>query len=420
MIAMSMPTAAWSLGFALAAGLLIGIERGWRARDEASGTRVAGVRTFGVLGLVGGVAGMIPTMPGAVAMAAAAAVLLVGYVRESSLARRISATNMLVGLLTLMLGMLATSGHAMEALAAAAVATLLLSMRDTLHRWLRGMSEAEIRSVARFALIAFVILPLTPDRDMGPLEAWNPRQLWLVVVLVSGLSFTGYVATRRLGPARGLMMTAFCGAIVSSTAVTVAFARRLKAGDGSPGPLMTGIAIASIVMFVRILLLTGILAPGALPVLAFVMVPALTVAAMLALWQRQRGPQTPAASDVALGNPLDIGAALGVALLVAVLAVAGRWAQQRFGDAGIGVVLSLTGLADVDAAVITFAGLPPGSLDPRTAGLILSLPVMLNTLFKATLTVAFAPGRVGLLAAAPLVASVAASGVAAAGLLLWL
>jgi uncharacterized membrane protein (DUF4010 family) len=418
MMAMSMPTVGWSLGLALAAGLLIGIERGWRTRDEESGMRVAGVRTFGVLGLIGGVAGMMPEGPATVAIVAAASLLLVGYIRESGTARGISATGMLVGLLTLMLGVLATTGHAVEALAAAAVVTLLLSRRETLHGWLRGMSEAEIRSVARFALIAFVILPLAPDRNMGPFDAWNPRQLWLVVVLVSGLSFTGYVATRRLGPARGLLMTALCGAIVSSTAVTVAFARRLKAGDGPPGPLMTGIAIASIVMFVRILLLTGILAPIALPVLAFAMAPALMVATVLAL--RQRGPQTPAASSVALGNPLDIGAALGLALLVAVLAVAGRWAQQRFGDAGIGVVLGLTGLADVDAAVITFAGLPPGSLDARTAGLILALPVMLNTLFKAALTVAFAPDRLGLRAAAPLVASVAASGIAAAGFLLWL
>jgi uncharacterized membrane protein (DUF4010 family) len=415
MMAMNMPAVDWSLGFALSTGLLIGIERGWRSRDEASGTRVAGVRTFGVLGLIGGVAGMMPEGPAAVAMAAAASLLLAGYIRESGTARGISATGMLVGLLTLMLGALATTGHAVEALAAAAVVTLLLSMRETLHGWLRGMSEAEIRSVARFALIAFVILPLAPDQNMGPFDAWNPHQLWLVVVLVSGLSFTGYVATRRLGPARGLMMTALCGAIVSSTAVTVAFARRLKVGDDPPGPLMTGIAIATIVMFVRILLLTAILAPVALPVLAFVMAPALTVAAVLAL--RRRGPQSPQASAVALGNPLDIGAALGLALLVAVLAVAGRWAQRRFGDAGIGVVLGLTGLADVDAAVITFAGLPPGSLDARTAGLILSLPVMLNTLFKAALTVAFAPGRVGLRAAGPLVASVAASGVAAAGLL---
>lgn len=400
------------LGYALGIGLLIGIERGWTNRDEAAGARVAGFRTFGLLGVIGGAAGLIGPVFGAVLLGAAAIIMIMGYYRESSNGRGVSATNMLAALLTLLLGALATQGRPVEALAAAAVITLLLSMRETLHRWLKGMSEAEIRSVARFALISFVILPLLPDRAMGPYDAWNPRALWFVVVLVSGLSFAGYVASRRFGATHGLLITAVCGAVVSSTAVTAAYARRLGSGDGESGPLIAGIALASLVMFVRVQLLTAVLAPFALGSLAIVMVPGLIVAAAFALLALYRAKGGSAADRMKLGNPMELGAALVLALLLAALAVVSRWAEQWLGDAGIAVVLALTGLMDVDAAVITLSGLPPGTIDPNLAGIILAAPIMLNTLVKAGMAMLFAPGRMGVLAAIPLLASVTASAIA--------
>lgn len=402
-----------SLGFALATGLLIGLERGWTARAEKSGQRVAGFRTFGVLGVIGGVAGMVPVVFGAIILAAAAGILLLGYRRETADGTNVSATNMLVAMLAMGLGLVTTLGHPVAALASAAVITLLLSMRNTLHRWLRGMSEVELRSATRFAIVAFVILPLLPDRDFGPYLAWNPHRLWFVVVLVSGLSFAGYVATRRLGATRGLLATAFFGAIVSSTAVTVAFARRLQVDPDRAGPLIGGITIASAVMFVRVQLLSAVLAPYVVPGLALIMTPALIVAALLAfLAVRRNNGHRVTKEEVQLGNPLDLVPALGLALLVAALAVAGRWAQQRFGDSGVAVLLALTGLVDVDAAVITLSGLPTGSLAASTAALVLSGPILLNTLLKAALAVVFAPNRCGLRAALPLVASAIAAAAA--------
>lgn len=403
-----------SLGLSLAIGLLIGVERGWRLRDEKPGTRVAGFRTFGLAGLLGGVAGLVPVAIGAIILLVAGAMLAIGYFRQSRDPESLSATNALVALLTMLLGLLATTGYSVPALVAAATATLLLSMREQFHRWLKGMSPTEIQSVGRFALIALVILPLLPDQRYGPFDAWNPRQIWLVVVLVSGLSFAGYVATRRLGSTKGLLMTALCGAIVSSTAVTAAFARRLKTDREAEGALIAGIALASVVMFVRVLLLTFLLAPRALQSLAWTMIPATLVALGLAALALRRMPDQADAGEVKLGNPLDLTAAFGLAALVAVLAVASRWAAERFGDAGIAVLLSLTGLADVDAAVITLAGLPPEMLDGRTAGLVLASPVLINTAFKGVLALGITPGRVGWRAAMPLFASVLAAGAALA------
>lgn len=401
----------WMLGFALAQGLLIGLERGWTAREDSPGTRVAGLRTFGIIGLSGGVAGLLPVLAGAMMMAAVSALLIAGYIRQSANPATLSATSMAVGLLVLMLGMMATTGHGQAALGASAVVTLILSMRKNLHGWLRGMNEPEMRSAARFALISLVILPLLPDRAMGPFDAWNPHQLWLVVVIVCGLSFAGYVAGRRVGAERGLLATALFGAMVSSTAVTANYARRLRSGDGPPDILTAGIALASAVMFARVLVLTGLLAPFALPMLAKLMVPALLTATVLALIATRGRVMPSGMGAVELGNPLEIKAALGLALLVAVLGVISHWAMQAFGHIGVAGLLALTGLADVDAAIVTMGNIAPGTLDPDLAGFMLALPVLLNSLFKAAIAIAFAPGRPGRQAALPILASVAVSAI---------
>ena len=401
------------LAFSLAIGLIIGLQRGWKTRDEPAGHRVAGFRTFGLLGLCGGIAALLPVAFGAVLLAAAAATLVTGYIRESTDDDH-SATTTIAGVLTLALGAFAATGRQTEALAGAAVMLLLLTMRDRLHGFLRGISDAEIEAASRFAIVALVILPLMPDQAFGPYDAWNPRQLWTVVVIVLALNFAGYVASRRLGPSRGLMITAAAGALVSSTAVTASYARRLREDTPATPALIAGIAIASAIMYVRVLLLTALLAPKALPALALAMAPAGLVAAGAAFLVSRHKPTQQHPGELALGNPLNFGPALGLAALVAVLALASRWLLERYGDAGVGTLLLLTGFADVDAAVITLAGLPPGTLSPTRAGLLLSLPILGNMALKAGMVLLIAPNRRGVRGALPLLASIlaAAGGVA--------
>ncbi|MGF7204087.1 uncharacterized membrane protein (DUF4010 family) [Sphingobium olei] len=393
-------------------GVLIGIERGWRQRDASDGGRVSGLRTFALLGLAGGIAGLLPDLvAGAVSLAILFSLVL-GY--RSTLDRQasLSVTNTIVGVITFALGLLATKGLVTEALALAAVTTLVLSMRSQAHAMLKGLSEAEIESIARFALVALVVLPLLPDASYGPYGAWNPRQIWMVVVIVLGLSFVGYVASRRLGPARGIMVTALCGALVSSTAVTAAYARRLREENAPAAPLVAGIALASLVMFVRVQVLTMMLVPAAGRSLAVAMIPAFLVGSLTTLLAVRSGRKSPEGAEIALGNPLDFRPALILAGLVGLMTVVARWALARFGDEGVVVALGLTGLMDVDAAVLTLSNMPKGLVDPQTAGLVLAVPVLANTAFKAVLAFALAGvrGR-GWQAAGPLVASVIASGI---------
>ena len=407
-----------SLALSLALGLLVGLERGWRARAAEAGTRVAGFRTFGLLGLAGGLSALLPPWLGLAVLAAAAGLVLLGYLRASAEPQSRSATAALAALITLGLGHLAAAGHAVEALAAAAAMVLLLSLREQTHRWLRGLSAAEVEAVARFAILALVILPLMPDAHLGPLDAWNPRRLWFVVVMVSAISFLGYAAARRMGPGRGLVVTAAVAALVSSTAVTAAYARKLRAPGAPEGALVAGIALANTVMFARVLLVTGLLAPFALVGLAAAVLPAALVQGGAAALALGRQGSASADNEVPLGNPLDLRPALVLAAFVAGLAVVSRWLLDRFGGAGVGLLLLLTGLADVDAAIITLSGLPRHAIEAGMAGALLALPVLANTALKAGLALAIAPGRAGWWAALPLLASLA-SGLAGLALL-WL
>ena len=264
------------LGMALALGLLVGLQRGWAQRDREEGSRFAGIRTFALFGLGGGIAGVLYDHARGPAMAllvAACMLVVLGYARTARAEGPVSGTSGVVALLALASGFLAASGERLVGTAVAVVMVLLLSMREQLHGWVRRIDEREMISIARFAVIALVILPLLPDRPYGPYQAWNPRNLWMVVVMVSGFSFAGYVAARVLGPTRGIIATAAAGSVVSSTAVTASLATRLRDGTAGSAVAAAGIATASVVMFLRVLVLTAALAPFALPALALLVAP---------------------------------------------------------------------------------------------------------------------------------------------------
>ena len=378
----------------LAIGLLIGLERGWQQRSARPGSRVAGLRTFGLFGLIGGLAGFAAGMTqgwavSAVLLLAGCALVIIGYRRDKSP----SATTEAAALVTLGLGWLAGHGLPVPALALAVVTAFLLAQRQRLHGWIEGLSEADFHAVVLFAVIAGALWPVLPDRAMGPMNAWNPRELWLVVVVVCAISFAGYVLGRRLGPERGVLAMAAVGAIYSSTAVTAALAQRIKTEPESRPRLAAGIAIASTVMFLRTGLLVGLLVPFALIGFARVVGPAALVALLLA-WLLARRAAVAPAGDAPTGNPFALLPALGFAVLVALVQLVVQWMQVRFGGSGVAITLALAGAMDVDAAIVALRGLPRGSIAPGLAGTILALPVLLNTLLKLGVVLVTA-GRAG-------------------------
>lgn len=401
------------IALGLVLGLLVGVQRGWAQRDAVDGSRFAGVRTFGLLGLAGALAGHLTAEVQGVAMlimAAAAALILLSYHRASREGATISGTASLVGLITLASGFLAGTGERLTATGVTVVMVLLLTMRERLHAFVERMTEVEVAALARFALIAGVVLPLLPDEALGPLDAWNPRNLWLVVVLVCGISLAGYVAARMLGPSKGVLATAAAGSMVSSTAVTVAMASRMKEDGANLGLLGGSIAIGSVVMFARMLVLTGLLAPFALPTLALLAAPGLAVslAGSGLLLARLKDWGDAGTGPMVLRNPFAIGPALILMALVMAMSLVARWLEGIYGDAGLATVLAIAGIVDADSAVITLGGLPEGSIGPTMAGLVLLPPIVLNSLFKAGTAISIA-GRLAWPAAGVLALSAIAS-----------
>lgn len=386
---MSITSPALLLGASLAAGLMIGVERGWRLRGEAAGSRVAGVRTYSLLGAAGGLAALLGGLIhplATLALAAALSVgLVIGYWRGTS---RRDATSFVAAIIALALGMLAGAGQPALAVACAAIVTLLLATREQSHGFVARLNQNDVHAFARYAVIAAAVLPFLPNRSMGPLNAWNPFQLWLVVVLVTGFSFAGYIANRTVGARKGVLATALIGGAYSSTAVTASLAQQLRHGE--TGPLTAGIILASAVMYLRVILLVAILSPSTLAQFAITVGPAAVAGAVVAAAAWRRAPQATDAKAKVAGNPIELLPALGFVAIVAAAAVFTRWAQARFGETGIATSLFVTGSFDVDAAVVTLSGLPVSAIGRDTAAIAIAGTVAANMALKIAVTVAYA------------------------------
>jgi uncharacterized membrane protein (DUF4010 family) len=369
------------LGASFASGLMIGIERGWRLRSYAAGTRVAGVRTYTLLGGAGGLAALLGALvnPAAALLLALAllAGLVAGYWRDPE---QRDATSFVAAIIALALGMLAGAGQPALAVAAAAIVTLVLASRDQSHRIIAHLNRNDVHAFARYVAIAGAVLPFLPNRSIGPLGAWNPFQLWLVVVLVTGFSFAGYIATRTVGARKGALATAVIGGAYSSTAVTASLSQQL--GRGEAGPFAAGIILASAVMYLRVIVLMAMLSPSTLWPFLITVGPAALVGAVLAIIVWRRAPASDDAKARAPGNPIELLPAFGFVAIVAVAAVATRWAQASFGEAGIATSLFLTGSFDVDAAIVTLSGLPVPAIDRGLAAIAVAGTIVVNMVVK--------------------------------------
>ncbi|MCW8928485.1 MAG: MgtC/SapB family protein, partial [Gammaproteobacteria bacterium] len=210
------------LAVALAIGLLIGIERGWHEREAGEGRRIAGLRTFGIIGLLGAVSGLLADELGELLLAATfiafAALVIAAHVLESREDRDFGMTTPVAALLTFTLGTLAALGYTAVAGATAVVTATLLGLKPLLHRWIEQMEQRELYAIFKMLMISVVLLPILPNQGYGPWQALNPYEIWWMVVLIAGISFAGYFAVKIAGSRRGLVITGLFGGLASSTA----------------------------------------------------------------------------------------------------------------------------------------------------------------------------------------------------------
>ena len=389
-------------GVGLAIGSLVGLERGFKLRDQKEGTRVAGVRTFALIGLGSGLAGIIAVKQPIAAAAIIIAIL--GYLAIAYAPRlqaKGDATSPIAAAVTVAAAFLAGLGSVGLALAAGAVLVFILALKDSIHEFVDRLDQKDISALARYGIIALAVLPFLPNEAMGPYEAWNPSKLWWVVILVTGFSFAGYVANRIFGERKGTIATALIGGAYSSTAVTQSLAQRLGTEEGG-GAEPAGIALASAVMYLRVIVLVAILANRILLPFVMVIAPALVVAWGAGWWLYRKAEASKSVASP--GNPIALLPALGFVAFVAAAAVIARWAQGQFGEQGIAVLLFLMGSMDVDASIVTAGGLPPSAIGADLAAIAIGGTVVANMAVKIGVTLAFAKSK-GKSAALALLAS---------------
>lgn len=387
---------AGTLAIALAIGLVIGSERSWHAREEGGAPRSAGLRSFALVGLLGGVAALL--LPGAPLLAAAlfaavAGFALLAYHHQMRLEPDPGITSELALLVTFALGLLAGLGRPAEAVAAGVVVTLLLRFKPQLHGSLARLSGAELTATLQLLVLAAVVLPLLPDRPLDPWDTLVPRRIGFLVLLIAGVSYLGYFTVRLLGARGGLMTAALFGGLASSTAVTLSFAPLARREPGAARLVAAAIALASATMVPRLLLLIAALDPG----LAAAVAPALGVLGGLPLlalpWLVGRTAAGGGDPPLRLNNPLDLKTALFYGGLLAVLGLAVHFAG-RFGETGLYGLALISGLLDADATALSLAQWAAADPAPGVARAIV-LAAAANTLTKGALGALLGGRRLG-------------------------
>ncbi len=385
------------IALALGIGLLIGLERGWRTREAESGSRAAGIRTFAISGLLGGVVGAIAQALGDTASVASGIVLATGlavyaavitsFSRDENRAEgTFSATTAVAGILTASLGAYAVIGDPRIAAAAAVAGAAILALREELHGWVKTVTWPELRSGLVLLAMTFIAMPILPDTPVGPFGGVNPREVWIIAIALASVSFIGYAAVKYLGPSRGILFSAAAGGLVSSTAVAVANARRAATGEGSPRLLAAGVAIATAISFLRVAVIVAILQPTLLILIG----PALVVAAAVALgfgllnalrWSPDMAHQ----QTVDFRNPFEFFSVIGFTIFLGAVIVLGRAVGEGFGAYGAIAGALVVGLVDVDSVTVSISRLTPYPLGPEYVVYAILAAVASNTLAKVAI-----------------------------------
>jgi uncharacterized membrane protein (DUF4010 family) len=387
---------AWGLAAALLVGALVGIERE-KSKGQSGSVGVGGVRTFILFALTGAVAAWLArSLDSAWILVAAvlgvSALAVAGYLAQARAhAGSIGLTTEVSAVTVCLLGAACVAGHLQIAVALGVAVSAVLAYKQSLHDLVAKMGTEDIGAGVKLLAATFIVLPLLPREAIDPWGALRPRSLWTLVILIAALSLVGYVATRALGERQGTTLTGLTGGLVSSTAVTLSFARRSREEAGrTDDALAAGLLLAWTVMSVRVVILVAavyrpLVAPTLVP---FAAMTAVTVLGSALFLRSTRGQERPARPEVTLRNPFRLTSAIQFALLFAAVLLLVALVQRHFPGRGYYVLSTLAGLTDVDAITLSLSTLArDGGIDAVTAVRALVLAALANTVVKCGMVV---------------------------------
>lgn len=376
-----------ALATSLAIGLLIGLER--ERRPDAK----AGLRTFALAALFGTLAALIGEKTGspwvlAAGLLAVAAMMIVSLSVSPQEDGDPGTTSVIAMMLTYGLGAAVWLGYAVLAVMLAVAATVLLYFKAFLHGFTKRLTHTDLISILQFAVLSFVILPILPNHDFGPYEAFNPYQIWKMVVLISGVSLAGYAALRLVGTRHGTPLLGFFGGLVSSTATTMVFARHARGHADLVRTATVVILLANLMVMLRLSLVSAVVAPSLLGKMLLVLGGGFIFGLVVTLWCWRglvSGDDLPTPE---VSNPTEVKAAVSFGLLYGGILFLSAWLQDIAGAGGLFALSFVSGLTDVDAITLSSLRLfNTGKLGGMDAALAIAIAVVSNLAFKAGLIV---------------------------------
>lgn len=401
------------LAVALMLGAVIGLERGWDARDQKSGERIAGIRTFALVGLLGGVSAVlsdaITEWAFPILLLSVVAMGVAAFRERLEHIRNFSITGMVGLVLTFCFGAVAVAVNPAMATAAAVITAIILDKKVEIHGWVNKLKSHELDAALKLMLISVVMLPLLPNQKMGPGGILNPREIWWMVVMMASISFVGYFSIRVAGTRKGILFTSLFAGLSSSTALTLHFARQSEKMPQLSPQFAVGILIACGTMFPRILVYCFVINRDLLPSLIW---PVITMMALIYgptffIWRRH-AEQLQVSQPTLSQNPLDMTTALMFGLLLTAILMLGEFLKRWLGEAGIYMLAASSGVADVDAITLSLTRMSNNSLAMDTAVIGIVIAAATNNLVKSGIAWSLGNRQIGLLVAGPMVMSLIA------------
>jgi uncharacterized membrane protein (DUF4010 family) len=381
---MDSATPIWSFLTAALLGLLIGLER--ERKRSTLGSIVAGVRTFPLIAMFGAIVGELSAFTPLLTLAGFLAITTLiglGYWRSSG-GEKMGATTEAAALVAFGLGVLAGYGSFAVALAGAVITTGILSLREELRSFVGAITREDLFATVQFLALSLVILPLVPNRSLGPWGVWNPRTIWLLVILISGISFVGYLATKIVGTRRGIGISGLLGGLASSTAVTLSFSEQSRKQTDLSHLFSIGVFGASAVAAPRLLILIGVIHPALIPSAIVPLGALFLIITLVGLTIAKRLSATEVES-IRLTNPFELRPALQFAILFTLILLLARAAEEFFGEGGLYLASVLAGMTQLDAITLSLGKQVGGGLDYVVASKSLAIAIASNNVFKAIL-----------------------------------
>jgi uncharacterized membrane protein (DUF4010 family) len=406
------------LAVAALAGLAVGIEREWSGHAQGRVARFAGVRTFFLLGVLGGLAGWLiegeQLVPGVLMLGSGVVLTVAAYVMTALRSESTDGTTEVAALVVLALAAISTLGFPLVTGAVVAVMVLALAEKTRIHGAIERLGEPELRAAFQFAVLALVILPVLPEGPYGPYDSIRPRAIWIVVLLFSALNFAGYLISRWIGASRGYAVTGLLGGLVSSTAVTWNFSQRSRTDSGLRRALALGVIGACTILAIRVEIVAAVLRYQMALRLIPYMAPLLVVGTVVFLvLYRRRGTGTSRGREQSpeqARNPLRLGNAIRMALAFQVVLILVPLVQKMWGARGLLASAALIGLTDVDALTYSMSRMQGGAEVVALAAAAIAVGVLSNTILKLVLALALGRGEFRTVAGGGLVALALASG----------